>query len=93
MEKIYVILHISYEIGGEESDAVASTEVFTDLEKANKFFEQGLAINPFLKEPDWFHHATNRCAVGIHERDGGRKFQHRLFLIGKRANPDPDKFF
>lgn len=92
MEKIYVVIHISYEIGGENADAITSTEAFTDLDKANKFFDHGLAINPFLKTPDWFHHSVNRCAVGTHERDG-RKFQHRLFLMRKYANPEPDKFF
>lgn len=92
MENIYVVIHISYEIGGEEADALVSTEVFTDLEKANKFFEKGLAVNPFLKTPSWFHHQTNRCASGTHERDG-RKFRHRLFLVRKMANPDIDKFF
>lgn len=93
MEKIYVVIHISYEIGSEKSDVVVSTEVFTDLEKANKFFDRGLAINPFLTTPAWFHHTTNRCSVGIQRNDDGRKFQHRLFLVGKSANPDPDKFF
>ena len=93
MENIYVVTHLFYELGGEESDAVVSNEVFTDLEKANKFFNQGLSEKPFLKTPDWFHHAVNRCAVGVHVRDGGRKFKHRLFLIKKEPNPAPDKFF
>ena len=92
MENIYAVIHLSYEIGGEGADALVSTEVFTDLEKANKFFDRGLAVHPYLKKPEWFDHTVNRCAAGIHKRDG-REFKHRLFLVRKIANPDPDKFF
>lgn len=92
MENIYTVTHLSFEEGGEESGALVSTEVFTDLEKANKFFDKGLYANPFLKTPSWFNHHTNRFASGIHLRDG-RKFHHRLFLMKKLPNPDPEKFF
>ena len=93
MEKIYVVTHLWYEICDEETDAIASTEVFTDLAAANKFYDMGLALNPFLKKPDWFHHAVNRAAGGIETHQNGRSFRHRLYLMQKTVNPEPEKFF
>lgn len=93
MENLYVVTCHYYEREVINADPITSTEVFTDLEKANKFFERGLAIYPFLETPEWFHHKENRFASGIHYRSDSREYQYRLFLMRKSPNPEPDKFF